>query len=388
VRGLALLTGARPMRLPRILPALLLPALLCGCGPKGEEEPVWVGCVAAFGGGDASAGVHLRRGVELAADGAAAERVEGRRPAVVAADDGGSDETAAAEAVRLLTVNRVAGLIGGADPGRALGLARAAQPYGAPVVLPCDVAGPLPGDAAFTLGVRPGWRGQVLARYAADGLKAKRAFVLTDERDPVAVAVAAGFVREWPRGEGAAVEEATYQAEADQEARAARAAAAKPDVVLLATSAADFAKARTRLETGGPHTPLLYGGEDAAAASLGGGDVVTATVFALDELTAKGQEFAGNYEKRFHEAPDLPACQGYDAARLLFDAMARAKTAASDKVRGELAATADFESATGPLRMTGGRARRPLFVVALHDGEAKVVQKVEPEPDAAADARP
>ena len=376
------------MRLLPTLPVFLLPVLLCGCGPKGEEEPVWVGCVAAFGGGDASAGVHLRRGVELAAQGAAAERVEGRRPAVVAADDGGSGETAGAEAVRLLTVNRVAALIGGTDAGRALRLARAAQPYGAPVVLPCEVAGPLPGDAAFTLGVRPGWRGQALARYAADALKAKRAFVLTDERDAVAVEVATGFVREWPRGEGAAVEEAAYRDDADLEARTARAAGVKPDVVLVATAAADFAKARSRLETGGPHAPLLYGGEDVAAASLGGGDVVTATVFARDEQTAKGQEFAGAYEKRFHEAPDLPACQGYDAARLLFDAMARAKTAASDRVRGQLAATVDFESATGPLRMKDGRARRPLFVVALHDGGVKVVQKVEPEPDAPADARP
>ena len=83
------------------------------------------------------------------------------------------------------------------------------------MVLPCECASPLPGDAVFTLGVRPGWRGEVLARYASGVLKAKRAFVLIDERNPIAVAAAAGFVREWPSGEGAAVEQATYQADAD-----------------------------------------------------------------------------------------------------------------------------------------------------------------------------
>jgi len=176
------------MRPPRFALALLFaPLALCGCGPKAEEEPAWIGLVAAF---DGAPGAHLRQGVDLAVADAADVRVEGRRLAVVTADDRGSDEAAEAEAVRLLSVNRVAALIGGPDAAPSLRLARAAQPYGAPVVLPCEIAGPLPGDAVFTLGVRPGWRGQVLARHAAGQLKAKRAVIITDEREPIAMELA------------------------------------------------------------------------------------------------------------------------------------------------------------------------------------------------------
>ena len=115
--------------LPTTLALSIFPILLCGCGPTAEEEPVWIGCVATFSGGDSSAGAAVKQGVTLAVDDSPDLRVEGRRLAVVAADDRASEETAQAETVRLLSVNHVAALIGGADPVRALRLARAAQPY-------------------------------------------------------------------------------------------------------------------------------------------------------------------------------------------------------------------------------------------------------------------
>jgi branched-chain amino acid transport system substrate-binding protein len=375
-------------RLPRSFAVLFLPLLLCGCGPKTEEEPIWIGCVAAFSGGDPSPGAAVKQGVALAVDDSAGLRVEGRRLSVIAADDRGSDETAQAETVRLLAVNHVAALIGGADPGRALRLARAAQPYGAPVVLPGDAAGPLPGDAVFTLCVRPAWRGQVLARYASGVLKAKRAFVLTDPRNPVAVELAAGFVQAWPTGEGETLEQATFQADADLPARTARAAAAKPDVVLIAATVSDFSQAAAQLATDGAHTPLLYGGEDVGVEPLAleHEGLALATVVAKEEFTERGKGFAKKYQDRFHETPDLPACQAYDAARLLFDALVRAKGPAADRVRDQIKA-ADFDSLTGPLRLKDGRAVRRVFVVALHEGAAKVVQTVDPEADQSAAGR-
>ena len=128
----------KPLR--RTAAFLILSILLCGCGPRAEEEPVWVGLVASFSGPDKSGGLQVKQGTGLAVDDAVNQRVEGRRLAVVTVDDRGSDESVRAEAVRLLSVNRVAALIGGADAGRAAVLAQAAQPYGVPTVLPSEVA--------------------------------------------------------------------------------------------------------------------------------------------------------------------------------------------------------------------------------------------------------
>ncbi len=212
--------------------------------------------------------------------------------------------------------------------------------------------------------------------------------VLTDDSNPIAVELAAGFVREWPTGEGSAVEQAAYQADADLPERSVRAAAAKPDVVLIAASVPDFRQAAGQL-SGALSAPLLYGGEDVGVGPLaaGGGNLVTATVATMEDFTDRGKEFVKRYQERFHEPPGLPACQAYDAARVLFDAMGQAKGVAPDHVRDQLAAASDFDGLTGPLRFKDGRARRRVFMVGLHDGVAKTVQTIDPEPDAPAVAQ-
>ena len=193
-------------------------------------------------------------------------------------------------------------------------------------------------------------------------------------------------MREWPTAEGSALEQAAYQADADLPERSARAAAAKPDVVLIATAVPDFRKAADQLRSGGLSAPLLYGGEDVGVGPLapGGGNLVTSTVVTMEDFTDRGKEFANKYQEHFHQPPGLPACQAYDAARVLFDAMGRAKGVAPDHVRDRLAAATDFEGLTGPLRFKDGRDRRRVFVVGLHDGVAKTVQTIDPEPDAPA----
>lgn len=377
----------KPLR--RTAAFLILSILLCGCGPRAEEEPVWVGLVASFSGPDKSGGLQVKQGTGLAVDDAVNQRVEGRRLAVVTVDDHGSDESVQAEAVRLLSVNHVAALIGGADVGRAAVLAQAAQPYGVPTVLPSEVATVRADDASFALGVRPAWRGQILANYASGELKFKRAAVLIDGRDPVAVELAAAFVKEWPRDEGASIQQETFRSDAELREQAPRVAVAKPAVVLIAADAPHFKMAGDMLQSL-QDTLLIYGGEDVDAERLpaGPGDILLATVVVRTELTDRGQAFVKRYAEHFHESAGLAAVQGYDAARLLFDAMGRAKTAAADKVRDQLAATTDFESLTGPLRFKDGTARRPVFVVRWSDGQAKVVQRIEPETDEPRDGGP
>ena len=330
----------------------------------------------------------MKQGIELAVDDSASLRVAGRRLAVIVADDRGTDETAEAEGVRLLAVNRAAGLIGGMDTERALHLARVGQPYHTPLLLPGEAAGALPGDAVFTLGVRPAWRGKVLAQYASSELKAKKALVLIDDRDPIALELAAAFLQAWPRDDGRSVRQETVHTDAEFQDQTSQAVAAKPDLLLIASAAPAFLKANAALEAGGLHVPILYGGEDVGVEALATrqGDVYTATVFTPDELTERGQTFAKQYQDRFHEAPDLAAVQGYDAARLLFDAMARAKSAAADKVREQLTTTTDFESLTGPLRFKDGRAHRRVFVLSLHDGAVKVTWKIDAGADDSPDA--
>jgi branched-chain amino acid transport system substrate-binding protein len=362
-------------------------AVLAGCGPRGSPEPVWIGQVAPLTGPDRAAGEHARQGVQLAVTEAKAEgkAVGGRPLAVVHADSKGDTDAVAAETVRLLSVNRVAALLAGPGSAAAERMLRADEPYGAPVVVPGELADPASWSTALSLGAPPGERGKALARYAARDLKAARAVVLSDARDPIAAALAAAFVREWRRGGGGtpAVEEWTVGGSADLPALAARAAKARPDLVLFAGTPADFRSLRGHVGEAGLRVPLVYGGEDAGPAvaegSLeAGADQYLATVYAREKLTSRGQEFARRYEAEFHEAPDLNAAAAYDGARLLFDVLQRAQTTAPAALRDELARTESFETVTGPVAWKGRRPRRPFFLVQVKGGQARVVQTVEP----------
>jgi branched-chain amino acid transport system substrate-binding protein len=297
-------------------------------------------------------------------------------------DSRGDPDAVGAETVRLLTVNRVAALLAGPGTGVAGRLLRANESYNVPVVVAGELSDPSSWSGTLSLGARPEDRGRALARYAARDLKAARAVVLTEAANPVAAAVASAFVREWPRGGGAAVEEWAVGGTTDLPALAARVAKVGPGLVLFAGGPAAFRTFRGELAAADMRGPLLYGGEDAGTAAVSGGlapgpDMYLATAWAAEKLTARGQEFARRYQAEFHEAPDLYAALGYDGARLLIAVLQRAQTTAAAPLREELARTESFETVTGPMAWKDRRPRRTFFLVAVKGGQARVVQTVE-----------
>ncbi len=103
------------------------------------------------------------------------------------------------------------------------------------------------------------------------------------------------------------------------------------------------------------------------------------TTFAADGLTGRAQDFARKYQEQFKEAPDLAAASAYDGARLLFEAMRRAKSTEAKPLREALTGFENFDSLTGPLTIDkeDHGARRPVFVVRREEGRPKVVKRYD-----------
>jgi len=371
------------MRFGRLLP-LLLTLTALGCASKAGPEPVWVGQLVPLDGPNRPIGQHARQGAEQAVADAGEPSVAGRPCAVLHVDDRGDAATVQAETVRLLTVNQAAALIADFDAALAERMLRESRSYGVPVIVPGELPSPPDSRAVLSLGVPPAVRGRLLARYASGELRLPRAAVLTDSRRPIAAALSAAFLKAWPRDRGGSIEEWTFTNAAERDERTAHLIQAAPAVIVLACSIADFRTLRPKLAKALPKTPLLYGGEDAGAGPLRAElekqpVVYLATVFSADHLTESGRAFTRRYEERFHEPPDLYAAQSYDATRLLFEAMQRAGKADRDALVKELAALEQFDSVTGPIHWKDRQASRRVFLIALKDNQAKVVQTIEPE---------
>ncbi|HWG44763.1 MAG TPA: ABC transporter substrate-binding protein [Gemmataceae bacterium] len=373
------------MRAWRLL-SLLLPLIAFGCSTKAAPEPLWIGQLLPLEGPNRTIGQHARQGVEQAvAESRAAEQtVAGHPLAVLHVDSRGDPATVQAETVRLLTVNRASALMADFDATLTERLLRENHSYGVPVVVPGALPGAADAKAVVSLGVPPAVRGRLLAQYASVDLHLHRAAVLTDSRHPIASALAAAFIKAWPRKGDSSIEEWTYTTVAERDERITRLIQAAPTVVLLACPLSDLRALRPRLATALPKAPLLHGGEDGGVSPLQAelethADIYLATAYSADHLTESGRDFARRYEERFHESPDLYAAQTYDATRLLFDAMQRAGNASKEALVKEISHLEQFDSVTGPVRWKDRQPRRRVFLIALKNNRAKVVRTIEPD---------
>jgi branched-chain amino acid transport system substrate-binding protein len=366
---------------------LLLPLAAFGCSAKPPPETVWIGQLLPLEGPNRTLAQHARQGVELAVAEArgADQTIAGRPCAVLHVDSRDDPDTVQAQTVRLLTVNKAVALMADFDAVLTARMIRESRTYEVPVIVPGEL--PNPADAAggvVSLGVSPTVRGRLLARYAATELRRPRAAVLTDSRRPVAAAVAAAFLKTWPRNHDSAIEEWTFTTTAERDERASRLIKAAPSVIVLACSVADFRLLRPRFASALPNVPLLHGGEDAGATPLQAElethpDVYLASAYSFEHLSDSGRAFARAYEERFHEPPDLYAAHSYDAARLLFDALQRAGTPSREALEKELAQHEEFDSVTGRIQWKDRQPRRRVFLVALKKNHPKVVSILEPE---------
>jgi branched-chain amino acid transport system substrate-binding protein len=93
------------------------------------------------------------------------------------------------------------------------------------------------------------------------------------------------------------------------------------------------------------------------------------------------QAFLGAFRAKYGHEPGSLTAQGYDGARLLFDAMARAKSTSAEAIKDALAATRDYAGATGTITIDGNHdAIKPVVVVTVRDKKFAYVTQVQTHP--------
>jgi len=177
--------------------SIIIAALtLTGCASKSPPEPILIGHLAPFSGPDKALGAHAKQAIRLAVEEAIKDSsLPGGRPIAVLHPEysPGDLESLKAVAVRLITVDRVVGLLGDTDPAQARQLSRAAKDYEVPVVTSAQITADFSDKNLFSLNTSVYYRGQVLARFAANELKIDRAAILLDSRLPTGSALADAF---------------------------------------------------------------------------------------------------------------------------------------------------------------------------------------------------
>ena len=90
--------------------------------------------------------------------------------------------------------------------------------------------------------------------------------------------------------------------------------------------------------------------------------------------------FVSKYEAAHGQKPDGLAALGYDAARLLFDAMGRAPSLDGAALAKAIAETKDFPGVTGKITIDPERnAKKSAVIVQMKGGIPVYVTTIEPQ---------
>jgi branched-chain amino acid transport system substrate-binding protein len=91
------------------------------------------------------------------------------------------------------------------------------------------------------------------------------------------------------------------------------------------------------------------------------------------------RQFVEKYRERFGQTPDSLAALGYDAAKVLADAMRKAGQLEGPSIRDQIAATKDFPGVTGAITL--GPDRNPtgkrLVILEVKNGEVELKDTID-----------
>ena len=377
--------------LSKLTVLLILALVLSACaappppaaGPAGEEaasaaaEPIRIGAMYNVTGGMSSIDAPGLNGFKLAAKEInEAGGVLGRQIEVVAID-GKTDQTAVTNAVsEMIDVHKVVAIGGLNDSTFALAAGPIAQQAGIPFVTAGATLPTLPeqiGDYFFMVPFGDDAQAYAIADYAMDELGTKTAWMLVDQAYDFTTALASFFKERWIANGGEVLLEDIYQSgDTDFSAQIARLKELdpQPDALFVSAIPNEAGITTRQIREAGLTQPILSGdGFDTPLIAEVAGELATdvyySTHAALDNPDPKIQNFVKAYEAEYGHPPENAfAALGYDAMKLIADAIQRAGSAEPKAIRDALAETKDFPAVTGTITYPEGQ-RKPIKAVTI-----------------------
>ena len=377
------------------LQLLALLAIYLGCRQPNASEPkdhstIKLGFFGDLSGPTFNFGESAKNGVLMAADEInQAGGIDGRRIDVVIEDDGGSPEKAALLTGKLIDRDKVVAIIAAGTSSNSRAAAPKAQAARIPLIAPSstDPAVTQVGDFIFRACFVDAFQGEVMAHFAVNTLKAKKAAILFDFNSPYGRGLTDYFELSFSKLGGQIVSKLSYtQGDVDFKGQLSTFQSATPDVIYIPGYYGDVAVIAKQARMVGLTQPLLGAdGWDAPELWQLAGDALNGsfitTHYSVDDPSPAIQRFVHEYKQRYGNLlPDAHAALAYDAMRVLADAITRARSTDPKLLRDALAATKGFAGVTGVISMDADRnAVKPAVVLKLQDGRSIYQETIQPE---------
>ena len=358
-----------------------------GSADTGEFIPV--GEYGSLTGQTAAFGTSTDHGIQLAIDEInAGGGVLGKKIKVYLEDDQSKAEEVPAVVSKLIDQHKVVALLGEVASSRSLAAAPIAQRNKVPMISPSSTNPEVTkkGDYIFRMCYLDDFQGASMARFAFNSLGKKKAAVLFDIKNDYSVGLSGFFMDEFKKLGGTVAAKESYEEGAnDFRAQLTKIKSAQPDFLFVPGYYADAAKIAKQARDLGIDIPFLGGDgwESAKLFEIGGksveGSFYGNHYFAGDQAPAVAN-FVQKFKERYGEQPDSMAALGYDAAKLLADAIKRAGSTDGEALRKALSETSGWSGVTGTMSFDANRNPvKPIVILEIKDGQLALKESMKPQ---------
>jgi branched-chain amino acid transport system substrate-binding protein len=351
-------------------------------------DPILIGHYASMTGSEATFGVSTDNGIKLAvAERNAAGGVRGNQIKLITYDDQGRAQEAVTAVTRLIQQDKVTAVLGEVASSRSLAGGPVCQRLGVPMITPSSTNPDVTavGDMISRVCYIDPFQGWVCAKFATDTLKKTKAATLYNRAQAYHTGLNRNFIEAFTSMGGSIVSEQAYSdGDNDFSAQLTAIRESNPDFVFVPgyyTEVVNIARQARRL---GLTVPLIGGDGWDSEELRNAGDALNGCFFSNhyshEDQSPAVQEFIKKYQAEYGKIPDGLAALGYDAARILFDAMDRAPSLSGKDLGAAIAATKDFAGVTGSITLDAQRnAKKDAVMLEIHNGQTKYVTTIKAE---------
>ena len=351
---------------------MLVGMTISGC-TKGSEPTINVGLIAELTGDIPAVGASCRNAAQMAVkemNEAGGIEVAGKKYKVVllTEDSANKPDQAASSTQKLITQKNVIAIIGPNSSSNAIPASEIAESSKVPLITPwstnpkttLDAKSGEPKKYVFRAAFIDPFQGRVVAKFALDNMKAKKAAVLYDVASDYNKGIAEYFKKTFEEGGGRVVAFESYTTnDRDFSAQLTKIKDAAPDVIFLPNYYNDVPLQVQQAHRLGIKAPFI--GSDSWGSQelmkLCGKDCegyYFSTHYSADSASPVARKFIQSYTSIYGTTPDDVAALTYDAFGLLRQALENAGKIDREAVRNALTRLTGYEGVTGKMQFREG----------------------------------
>ncbi len=381
----------------------MMVGILAGCSGGDKEtsggtnsDTIKFGVNLELSGGVASYGESLEQGIDLAVEEINKDGgIDGKEIKLVKADNKSEAAEATSTAIKLTSQDKVTAIIGAATSGNTVAQVQIANDNKTVLLSPSGTApnvtvnedGKL-NEFAFRTSFIDPFQGTVAANFAAKELKVKTAAIFADSASDYAKGLADSFKETFEAAGGKVIAEEAYVGkDTDFRSTLTRIKGKNPEFIFIPGYYEEVGLIVKQAREAGIDVPLMGadGWDSPKLVELAGAKALNNTFITNHYSSEDPDEKIQNFVKKFKDkykgaSPNAFNALGYDTVYLLADAIERAGSTDSVKIKDALAATKDLSLVTGIV--TIDKKHNPIksaTVLEYKDGKQVFNTKVDPK---------